>query len=94
MPETTADQLEKILEHLDRMDRRDRLRMWAGFFRGIIGLIPIAVLLVSTWYCYVYGAQILEFVINQATSATVKNMGAAASGGQGISPDLLKMFTK
>lgn len=66
-PTTTTDQkLEAILEHLQNMDRRDRIRTWGGFVRGVISIVPVFVLLWSVWYTYEHGAELLEMISKQA----------------------------
>ncbi|MFA7681733.1 MAG: hypothetical protein WCX61_01760 [Candidatus Peribacteraceae bacterium] len=59
-PTSTEEKLEEILLHLRRLDKRDRLRTFGGFFKGLISLIPIIVLVWSLWYMYQYGDQLLE----------------------------------
>lgn len=63
---TVEDRLDIIIEHLRRMDKRDRLRMIGGFFKGILGLIPIAVMLASIWYVFVHGDELLQKITQQA----------------------------
>lgn len=65
-PSTIEDKLNEILLHLRHLDSRDRLRTIGGFFRGLLGLIPIIVLLGSIWYVYKYGDQLLEKIAEQA----------------------------
>lgn len=69
---TTADKLDQILYHLDRMDRRDRLRTIGGFFRGILTLIPMLIFLFSMWYFYKYSDQILQKIAEQAAMQAAK----------------------
>lgn len=66
MPKSTNDKLDEIIEHLRRIDKRDRLRTIGGFIKGIIGLIPIIVLIGSIWWAYKYGDQLLEKIAQQA----------------------------
>jgi len=66
MPKSTNDKLDEIIEHLRLMDKRDRLRTIGGFIKGIIGLIPIIVLIGSIWWAYKYGDQLLEKIAQQA----------------------------
>ena len=60
------DKLDIIIEHLRRMDKRDRLRTWGGFFKGMISLIPIIVLLGSIWYMVEHGDELLQKIAQQA----------------------------
>ena len=48
------------------MDKRDKLRTWGGFFKGLISIVPVAVLLGGIWYAYEYGDQLLEKIAAQA----------------------------
>ncbi|HCI03737.1 TPA: hypothetical protein DE059_02305 [Candidatus Peribacteria bacterium] len=66
MPKSTNDKLDEIIEHLRNIDKRDRLRTIGGFFKGLISLIPIIVLLGSIWWAFKYGDQLLEKIAQQA----------------------------
>ena len=55
--------------HLERLDRRDRLRTWGGFFRGLLAIIPIAILIFSTWYAYAHLDELLKKVATQAAQS-------------------------
>jgi len=79
-PESIEQKLDRILLHLKHLDRRDRLRTIGGFFRGLIGLIPIAVLIFSIWYVYEYGDQLLEKIAQQAAkqAAAVTQQGTSS----------------
>lgn len=87
MPRATKDtgrpsveeQLDAIVEYLRRMDKRDRLRTWGGFFKGILGLIPIAVLLLSIWYFYEYGDELITKITQQAAKEAASMTGNSAS---------------
>ena len=71
---TVDEQLESIVQHLQRMDRRDRLRTWGGFVRSIIGLIPLAISLFTLWYLYQYGDQVLRDIFEEASKQTTKQL--------------------
>lgn len=66
MPTDTRDQLDTIISHLARMDKRDRLRTWGGFVRALIGLIPIILLVLSTWYFYKHSDELLQKITREA----------------------------
>ena len=74
-----SDQLEEILDILYQMNKRDRLRTMGGFFKGLISMIPIIVLLASLWYAYEYGDVLLEKVSESAArqAAKVTQQGSA-----------------
>ncbi|PIR48690.1 hypothetical protein COU80_03225 [Candidatus Peregrinibacteria bacterium CG10_big_fil_rev_8_21_14_0_10_55_24] len=81
-PATTSveEKLDEIVLRLKHLDRRDRLRTIGGFFRGVIGLIPIAVLLLSVWYFYEHGDELLAKIAQQAAeqAASVTQQGAGS----------------
>jgi len=65
-PLTHDDKLDLIVEYLRRMDVRDRRRQIAGFFRGLLALIPTALFLWSIWYLYQHGDDLLKELTKQA----------------------------
>src|SRR3989344_2030881 len=71
---STDDKLDVIVEYLHRLDRRDRLRTWGSFFKGILGLIPIIAFVWGSWYFYEHGDEIMEKIAKvaaeQAAEAT------------------------
>lgn len=84
------DKVEAILHHIERMDRRDRLRTIGGFFRSIIGLIPIAITIGFIWYFYNYGddflAKIAEQAAKQAAAVTQKSSEGILNQVRGLIP--------
>jgi hypothetical protein len=70
--ERVEAQLDVLISHLARMDRRDRLRTFGGFIRGLLGLIPLILLLLSTWYFYKHSAEIMQQVTEQSAKAAAK----------------------
>jgi len=81
-PKNTKEQLDLILHYLNKINKRDRLRTIGGFFRGILGLIPIAVMLFALWYAYAHGDELLEKITKmaaeQATSMTTESINMDA----------------
>ncbi len=67
-----AAKLDAMLHHLERMDRRDRLRTWGGFARGLFGLIPLAFFVVSAWYVTTHGDEIIRKVSEESAKAASK----------------------
>jgi len=67
-----GEKMDMILLYLHRMDRRDKLRTIGGFFRGMLGLIPLVLLLWSTWYFIEHGEEFMQ----QITSEAVKQSAA------------------
>lgn len=79
-PKTTGDKLDEILFYLKRMEHRDRIRMWGGTARSIVGLIPLLITLWLFWYLYAHGGdfmnQIIERAASQAAAITGQSQGA------------------
>ncbi|MDD4318860.1 MAG: hypothetical protein PHW10_00845 [Candidatus Peribacteraceae bacterium] len=88
-PHTSAndERLDAILHHLQRLDRRDRLRTWGGFVRGLLGLIPLAVVLYSMWYL----SQNWDKVLTSVAQETAKQTAIFATDPTG---DTLKELQK
>jgi len=76
MPETQKDpiqeRLDDIVLYLEKMDRRDHLRMIGGFFKSIIALIPIAIVVWSSWYFYAHSDEILSKITSMATKQAIQ----------------------
>ncbi|OGJ61576.1 hypothetical protein A3C37_01420 [Candidatus Peribacteria bacterium RIFCSPHIGHO2_02_FULL_53_20] len=74
----TNTQLNEILELLRRMDKRDRLRTWGGFFRSILHLIPLILIIWSTWYAFAHWDELLKEISKAAaeqSAAVMQNQG-------------------
>lgn len=71
------DKLDIIIKHLERIDRRDRLRMWGSTIKGIFGLIPTVAFIWGLWYFYHNGDQIIASIAEQAArqAAEVTKIG-------------------
>lgn len=91
-PQTTEDKLDRIVEILDRMNRRDRLRTIGGFIRGILNLIPIIIVVFFTWYTIKYGDQLLEKITSMAAeqAGRVAQQNAVGNFLNGINQKLQK----
>ncbi len=69
---STSDALSELREirmRLEKMDKRDRLRTVGGFFRSIINIIPVILLLWSSWYFYKHGPEIINMISLQAATS-------------------------
>ena len=64
-PKTNEEKLDIIVECLQKMNHRDRMRTIAGFFSGLIRLLPIIVFLWSAWYFYENGWDIITRITNE-----------------------------
>jgi hypothetical protein len=72
--------LDIIIQHLQRMDTRDKWRTVGGFFRTLIALIPVLLLLWSAWYFVGHGAEMMKMIADQAASSAAdytKNQGSS-----------------
>ena len=69
---STDEKLEEIVEHLRRLDRRDRLRTIGGFFRSLLGLIPLLFFIFSAWYIYEYSDELLKKITEEAAKQAAK----------------------
>lgn len=76
--QTTDDKLDHIIALLEKMNSRDRLRTIGGFIRGILGLIPIAILIFSIWYFYQFGDELMAKIADQAAQSAAKVTGQGA----------------
>lgn len=75
-PKSNEDKLDRIVTILEMMNRRDRARTVAGFFRGLLNLIPLLLVIWSAWYFYAHGDELLKKVAaaaaEQAAAVTEK----------------------
>lgn len=69
---TVEEKLDIIIEHLEKMDHRDRMRMVGGYFRFIVALIPVILLLWSVWYTIAHGPELLKMISDEAASSAAK----------------------
>lgn len=73
MPQTSVEEkLDIIIEHLEKMDHRDRMRMVGGYIRFIVALIPVILLLWSVWYTIAHGPELLKMISDEAASSAAK----------------------
>jgi len=77
---TTDDKLDIIIGFLRRMDKRDRLRMWGGFFKGMLALIPLIIMLASIWYVFAHGDELLQKITQQAAREAATITGESTEG--------------
>lgn len=84
-PKTVEEQLDIIIHHLNRMDRRDRLRMWSSVFHSLLTIVPIVFFAWSIWYLYAHFDDIMGSMMEQSAKS------AAAATGQGYE-DILKQL--
>ena len=85
------DKLDQILVHLKNLDRRDRLRTWGGFFRGLLSLIPAIAFIYGVWYFYQHGDEVMAKI---AKVAAEQAMEATTNGANGIMKQLQNFQVK
>lgn len=69
------EKVDVIIAHLERLDRRDRLRMWGGTVRSVIALIPMLFFLWSAWYLYAHGTEIFDLMLQQSARSAATSTG-------------------
>ena len=84
-PKTVEGKLDVIILHLERMDRRDRARMWGSYVHSLLTLIPMLFFIWSTWYFYAHFDDIMGMMMQQTAQK------AANATGQGYD-DVLKQI--
>lgn len=69
---STDEKLDLIVHYLHNLDRRDRLRTIGGFFKTMIGIIPIIIVVWSTWYFYKHGAELMQQLTKEAVKQSAE----------------------
>lgn len=71
------DKLDTIIWHLERMDKRDRIRTWGSFFKGLMSIIPAIAFIWGAWYFSQHGDEIMAKIARQAAeqAAAVTKQG-------------------
>ncbi|MBP9774145.1 MAG: hypothetical protein KBD00_06015 [Candidatus Peribacteraceae bacterium] len=84
MPDTTniEQKLDAILEYMQRMDRRDKWRMIGGFIRSLIAIIPIIIVIWSSYYFAMHWEEIMKNI-------TEMSVAAAKQSAQGTSDSMI-----
>ncbi|MAE68682.1 MAG: hypothetical protein QF793_01300 [Candidatus Peribacteraceae bacterium] len=85
------DKLDQIIGHLENIDRRDKLRMRAGFIKGIIAIVPGIVFIIGLWYFYNHGDEIMAKI---AKTAAEQAMEATKNGTNGLMQQLQNFQVK
>jgi len=83
------EKLDEIIVHLKKMDARDRVRMWGGFIRSIISLVPLIIFVWSTWYLIQHGPELMKQIADTAASSAAEY---TKSQGQGVVDQWLKEY--
>jgi hypothetical protein len=89
-PQTTVEEkLEEMLVHMRKMDKRDRVRLWGGFVRSIISLIPLVLFLWSGWYFIQHGPELMKQVADVAASSAAKY---TQEQGAGVAEKIMERY--
>ncbi len=75
--QSVEEKMDTIIMHLERIDRRDRMRMWGGIFHTLLTIVPLLFFAWSTWYLYAHFDEIMGQMMQQSAKS------AAAATGQG-----------
>lgn len=62
---SVEDKLDEILAFMHRAERRDRIRTVGSTIKGVLSIIPIAVLLGSLWYFYENGEEVMNTLMDK-----------------------------
>ncbi len=77
-PTDPVSRIEERLDHvitvLDHMNRRDKWRTVGGFIKGAVTIIPTLILLLSSVYLYLYGSDLIQYLIKETTAQTQQQM--------------------
>ena len=87
----SEDKLDIIIQHLENIDKRDRLRMRAGFIRGVFGLIPTIAFIAFAVYFYQHGDEVMAKI---AKTAAEQALEATKAGTDGIIQQLQNFQAK
>lgn len=74
------DKLDIIIEHLERMDRRDRMRTWGSFVKGMISIVPMLAFIYGLWYFSQNGDAVLEKIAKTAAEQAAAVTTQSADG--------------
>lgn len=92
-PTGVEAKLDEIIDHLRRMDKRDRARMWGSTVRSVIHLIPIIILLWSLWFAYAHWDELLKQFARTAAEQSAEVMKQGSSNiGSSLQEELNKLF--
>jgi hypothetical protein len=74
-PHSSTDQkLDRIIDILELMNKRDKLRTWGGFVRSLLHLIPLILVLWSAWFAYAHWEELLKQISRSAAESSAAVM--------------------
>ena len=71
-PLSDSETLQQILVHLERMDKRDRIRTWGGMIRSAIAIVPVILFLLASWYAYYNIDAIIKKISEESAKQAAK----------------------
>ena len=74
-PKTVEEKLDVMIWHLERMDRRDKMRMWGGLLHSLLTIIPMVFFAWSTWYLYTHFEEIMATMMRQSAQNAAEVTG-------------------
>lgn len=83
-PQSMEDKMDIIIAHLQKMDRRDRTRMIASYFRTMIWLGSVLFFVWSTWYLIAKGPELMTEMTKMMMQQSIGIGGSSSdqeSGG-------------
>lgn len=69
------ERLDKILAHMEKTERRERMRTVGGYVRTTIAILPIVVFLLTAWYAYSNATELLQKITAEAARQSIKMIG-------------------
>lgn len=72
LSEEIIERLDTMVEHLRRIDRRDRLRMVGSTFKGLISLGMLGFVIWSSLYLALHMEDFIKMATEQAAKATME----------------------
>lgn len=64
---STEELLEMVLYYIQRMEKRDKWRTIGGTIRSLIMLIPVILLVGSSWYFYEHSDEVIKMITKSMT---------------------------
>ncbi len=69
-PQTLEQKLDTVILHLERLDKRDKMRTIGSSIRFFVNLIPLVLFLFGGWYFVNHSAEFLKIIFDQAAEST------------------------
>ena len=79
-PESNDEKLDLIVTYLHRLDKRDKLRTIGGFVTRLFMALPVLILLLSVWYLYHYGDELMAEFTQKSAEAVHAQFNESTSG--------------